>query len=479
MFRFSEHRLQACEGETGLKSATFYDLAHRRRSTRLFKDKSVSPEIIRRIVSAAIEAPSSCNRQLWHCVVVTEPAVKMRMNKFSSAEQSYLYDAPVLLAVFYDCSLENHNPCKTPFITAGMAIYAMLLAAEEEGLGAIYLGGIRNPAGIAKALNAPPWLTNVGVICLGHKADDPPCPPRRPVDEILSYEECDSKPAHFHADIRPHLWTLRQLADFRDKLIWYKGIHIDGLTLHADPDARFSEKYRYLTGRIGMLCAQYEKPSVLDILSLNGALILQMLNTCSDDIGTLYAYELTPGTLEYMNAYFKTLIRPENLQGIVNEDPDTLRIPLPDSSVDLITCYERLEHFDDPAPLLREIYRVLKPGGKVLAVVSNRFYPHLYRYKRMKKRKYALGRNWNRGPERKYNPREIEACFRATGFTIDGMTGLQPVERKILGVIEQLCKKFKRYNRADALAARSERMYTNRTVSRYLCSSLAYEISRQ
>jgi nitroreductase/SAM-dependent methyltransferase len=467
------------KGESRLKSATFHDLARSRRSTRIFKDDSVSPDSIRNIVAAAMEAPTACNRQLWHCVAVTDPAIKIRMSRLSSAEQSYLYDAPVLLAVFYDCSLENNNPCKTPFISAGMALYAMLLAAEEEGLGAIYLGGIRNPSGIATALDAPPFLTNVGVICLGHRADNPPCPPRRSVDEILSYEKCDLKRPHFHADIRPHLWDLRQLADFREKLIWYKGVHIDGLTLHTDPDTRFSNKYRYMTGRIGMLCAQYEKPVVLDVLSLNGALTLQMLNTCGDDIGTLYTYELTPGTREYMNAYFRTLIHPKNLKELVNENPDVLRIPLSDNSTDVITCYERLEHFHDPAKLLSEMHRVLKPGGKLLVAISNRFYPHLYRYKRMRNREYALGRNWNRGPERKYEPREIETAFRQAGFTIDEMTGLQPVEQKFLSVLEQLCRKLNMHNLANTLSDRREQMYITRTLSRYFASTLSYELTKQ
>lgn len=461
-----------------MSSHTFYDLARRRRSTRIFRDETVDPEVIRRIVSAAVEAPSSCNRQLWHCTVVTDPEVKKRISRMTAAEQSYLYDAPVLLAVFYDCTLECRNPCKTPFVTAGMAIYAMLLAAEEEQVGAIYLGGIRKPAGVSAALDAPKHLTCVGVICVGHKADTPPCPPRRPLEQVISYDRCDAGPPHFPADIRPHLWTLRQLADFRDKLIWYKGIHIDARTLHADPDPRFSEKYRYLTGRAGMLCAQIDRPAVLDVLSLNGALVLQLLNTCGNHLGALYAYELTAGTLGFMDAYFSGLLQSDRLHRLVNEDRDRIRIPLPDNQIDLMTCYERLEQFHDPGPLLAEMHRVLKPGGRVLVAVSNRFYPHLYRYRRMRNREYALGRNWNRGPERKMEPREVQNAFRRAGFSIDRMSGLQPLHRKGFELLERICRRIGAHHAADALADRRTLNYVDYGPARFFCSTLAYELSK-
>jgi SAM-dependent methyltransferase len=47
-------------------------------------------------------------------------------------------------------------------------------------------------------------------------------------------------------------------------------------------------------------------------------------------------------------------------------------LPLPDSSVDKVVFIHGLELADNPADLLREAWRVLAPGGRLVAVVPNR-----------------------------------------------------------------------------------------------------------
>ncbi|MFZ5908530.1 MAG: class I SAM-dependent methyltransferase [Chloroflexota bacterium] len=58
---------------------------------------------------------------------------------------------------------------------------------------------------------------------------------------------------------------------------------------------------------------------------------------------------------------------------IVNAAGESL--PLPASTFDLVLSHEVLEHVQDDAQAVREMVRVLKPGGRIALFVPNRGYP--------------------------------------------------------------------------------------------------------
>src|ERR1700746_8048 len=51
---------------------------------------------------------------------------------------------------------------------------------------------------------------------------------------------------------------------------------------------------------------------------------------------------------------------------------DQFALPLPDAAVGRLLLVHALEMSDDPAALLREVWRVLAPSGRVIAVIPNR-----------------------------------------------------------------------------------------------------------
>jgi SAM-dependent methyltransferase len=71
------------------------------------------------------------------------------------------------------------------------------------------------------------------------------------------------------------------------------------------------------------------------------------------------------------------------------QNPDTVYydghvLPFPDASFDAVLCTEVLEHIADPAETIREIHRVLKPGGRLVLTIpwSARFHYQPFDYHR-------------------------------------------------------------------------------------------------
>ncbi|MCC6888137.1 MAG: methyltransferase domain-containing protein [Hyphomicrobiales bacterium] len=84
---------------------------------------------------------------------------------------------------------------------------------------------------------------------------------------------------------------------------------------------------------------------------------------------------------------------------------DELDLPLPDSTVDRVVLVHALEMAHDPIALLREVWRVLTAGGRLLAVVPNR----RGLWARMDTTPFGHGRPYSRS--------QITHLLRDTGFT--------------------------------------------------------------
>ncbi len=51
------------------------------------------------------------------------------------------------------------------------------------------------------------------------------------------------------------------------------------------------------------------------------------------------------------------------------------RLPYEDGSFDIVTCVVSIDYLTDPRAVMKEINRVLRPGGKFIVSQSNRFFP--------------------------------------------------------------------------------------------------------
>ena len=83
------------------------------------------------------------------------------------------------------------------------------------------------------------------------------------------------------------------------------------------------------------------------------------------------------------NAWLAEYIKKSNykiLDKVADYKPDLVgdihRLPLPDSSLEAVICIAVLEHVEEPQKAMKEIYRVLKPGGFCFIYVPFLYYYH-------------------------------------------------------------------------------------------------------
>ncbi len=194
----------------------FAQVVRNRRMTRAFEPAPIADGVLERMVELASRAPSAGKTQGWHLVVLqgaqtsvfwdaTLPAVRR-----DSFRWQRLLSAPVVALPLADSKAYTERysePDKAatglggspdawpvPYwtIDTAMSVMTLLLAAEDEDLGALFFGVFRGERELRQHLGIPQGLELLGAIALGHPAE-PETPargrsavrPRRQPNEII------------------------------------------------------------------------------------------------------------------------------------------------------------------------------------------------------------------------------------------------------------------------------------------------------
>lgn len=178
-----------------------------RRSIREFQDKIVPREMIEAILELATKAPSGKNRQPWHFVVLQDKrkdALVHLMTGVSnyrnlqgldigSCEGSIhaINQASVVILVFNAFSNfekdYNHFRLLTDTQSIGAAIQTMILAAQDFGLGTLWICDIfYSEREICSWLNYSDEL--VAALAIGYANQSPNPRPRKSWKDITEWE---------------------------------------------------------------------------------------------------------------------------------------------------------------------------------------------------------------------------------------------------------------------------------------------------
>lgn len=175
----------------------FLELVKHRQSTRAYDTtKAVAREVIDRILEAARLAPSACNAQPWHFIVVDEPELKNKVADAASAKllgmNHFTKQAPVHIVVVEEkvnitsgiggIVKDKHFA----FLDIGIAAAHICLAAEAEGLGSCILGWFAEKK-MKNLLNVPDNKRIVLDILIGYPAQPLREKKRKPASDVISY----------------------------------------------------------------------------------------------------------------------------------------------------------------------------------------------------------------------------------------------------------------------------------------------------
>lgn len=174
------------------------DAISQRRSIREYTMEAVDEGTLRRLIAAAIEAPSAVNEQPWSFSVVTDQALLARISReaktymlaampahgpsehltqrLSDPEFHIFYHAPALILI----SARSVGPWAVE--DCALAAQNLMLAARASGLGTCWIGfaqgWLGTPAG-KQALDLPVEFLPVAPIIVGHPTHWPPPVPRK------------------------------------------------------------------------------------------------------------------------------------------------------------------------------------------------------------------------------------------------------------------------------------------------------------
>ena len=183
------------------------------RSIRKFSDRPIPRELLVELIQAGQGAATSSHVQAYTVIHVKNPANREQIAELAGG-QSYIASCSDFLVFCADMKRPTEASERTGanvirgmteqllVATVDTALMAqnVATAAESEGLGICYIGGIRNnPQAISDLLKLPEQVYPVFGMCLGYPEHEPEVKPRLPIEAILKEDYYSDDDEHVEA----------------------------------------------------------------------------------------------------------------------------------------------------------------------------------------------------------------------------------------------------------------------------------------
>jgi nitroreductase len=150
-------------------------------AVRQYRDTSVPPDVVRRIVEAGHLTASSMNKQPWHFILVENRDTLRRLAELAPTGP-YISQAPLAVVVAIDDS-------RFAVSDASRAIQSMILTAWADGVGSNWVG-FHGLDAVKPLLGIPDQLNVLAIVPFGYPAQPTGQghKSRKPLGEVFSRE---------------------------------------------------------------------------------------------------------------------------------------------------------------------------------------------------------------------------------------------------------------------------------------------------
>lgn len=350
-----------------------------RHSCRAFDGSSIDPETLRQIVIDGTEAPSSCNQQQWHFVIVTDRADLARACDIAGGNPHFA-DCSALIYLCFQKGWAHDNYSVIQSVAA--ACYQMMISAHLRGFSSIWNAGIGDHAKLHEMLGLPPVFELIGALAIGRARQTAPQikAPRRNPQTIMSFGRFSrppetiypAKPAPAYpygaiskarnpfAEWNTEAWSWAQLADFRGFSVWAKSPIRGAYVSRRQGEATERE--------LDLLPALSGGAKVVEFLPWGGTTTVALRRRLPPTV-LLQVAELS----EHNITFIRERLHQEGL-GHLSTELLTMpgpSVPLPDHHADVVVFLQSLEHMRDRPAVLAEVKRILKPDGALVVSARN------------------------------------------------------------------------------------------------------------
>ncbi len=141
-----------------------------RRSCRVYRDRPVEEEVIHNLLRAGMYAPSAMNSQPWEFLVMQDAEKKEAVSELVSY-WSPLKKAPLGILVMANTNGYRANPEDFFVQDCASSTTCILLAAQAQGLGGVYMGLYPQKDRISKVrkiYDIPEHIIPFSIVALGY-----------------------------------------------------------------------------------------------------------------------------------------------------------------------------------------------------------------------------------------------------------------------------------------------------------------------